>query len=328
MTPLVDIFDQLEAPNSDEFAGVTLTVESLRKNNSIRIGRTIEGCPAILFKVDPGNASLEPVPLENIRLDYDRAVRVTNSAGETTEEHCTVVQCLSRQRDHQTSFLSALDGFLPFLPATISNNDIFKIVINLKKLFEDSGNKRNASGLWAECFVITESLDPLLLLRAWHLTSRDLYDFRWEQSCIEIKATKSNIRSHHFSLEQAHPPNNEVVWVASIFLCEDTNGVSLSILYKELIGIADGHLDLQLKVERVFLETLGTKSENSLKLAFDPILAKEEMAFYTLESIPKVENNQPDEVTFVKFKSDLTFAEKLHDPGDTCPELLRAALRQ
>lgn len=60
-------------------------------------------------------------------------------------------------------------------------------------------------GLWAELFVISIASNPEYLLKAWHSSLNDVYDFNDGIDKIEVKSTSKSHRIHKFSYDQLSP---------------------------------------------------------------------------------------------------------------------------
>ena len=87
--------------------------------------------------------------------------------------------------------------------------------------------RKSVQGLWAELFVISRSHHPSILIDAWHTMIEDQYDFAMGNQRIEIKSFSGDVRNHHFSLEQLHPPTGVIALVGSILVARSQAGESL-----------------------------------------------------------------------------------------------------
>src|SRR4029078_3598315 len=78
--------------------------------------------------------------------------------------------------------------------------------------------RKSVQGLWSELFLIAEARHPTLLLRAWHATPGDRYDFNLGTARLEVKSVAGAVRHHHFSLAQLSPTGGTTALVASLFI--------------------------------------------------------------------------------------------------------------
>src|SRR6185295_947327 len=111
--------------------------------------------------------------------------------------------------------------------------------------------RRATIGLWGELFVISEAREPAILLKGWHRDPLERFDFSGGDCAVEVKSSARRIRQHHFSVEQANPPNSMTVWVASLFVEKQTEGLSLGELWDRCRVLVENDPDLLLRIEEV-----------------------------------------------------------------------------
>ena len=161
-------------------------------------------------------------------------------------------------------------------------------------------------GLWAELLVIAFATDPISLIKAWHRSPEDKYDFSSENQRIEIKSATSSVRKHHFSLEQLNPPSGVDVLVASMFVERVGSGTSLIDLVEIVREKINKEPELLLYLEQIVGATLGNKWRLATKDRFDLKLAKKSLSFYAVKDIPSINSELPKEITDVHFRVDVT----------------------
>ena len=150
------------------------------------------------------------------------------------------------------------------------------------------------------------------MIEAWHSQWPEYFDFSQGTDRLEVKSASSRTRAHIFSLEQVHPPSGTNAIVASVHVKEQTNGRTLGELWD---GAVDAGPDAKarLKVERVCVEALGEDLGAGREFAADWTQAVESLAFYSVTDIPRPSANTPPGVTQVRFRSDLSIAQRV-DP--------------
>ena len=192
---------------------------------------------------------------------------------------------------------------------TPTHEEVRKEITRFIELFRlvTEPQTKTIQGLWAELFLITESKDPVALVRCWHCIPEDKFDFNNGEERIEVKSSSSSLRIHNFSLEQLYSPTDTVTIIASVFVKPASTGKSIADLANEIADRLSSRIELIEKIQFQIALTLGKAISDSTKLTFDFQFAKDSLRFYKAEDIPKISvNNVPSLVTDVRFKSDLT----------------------
>jgi len=165
---------------------------------------------------------------------------------------------------------------------------------------------KTVQGLWAELFVIHTSENPQVLLSYWHNLPEEKFDFNADLEKIEVKSSSSLERIHTFTADQLLPPDDKSVLVASLFTKQIPNGLSVVDL-ADLINRKVKTDSFVGKLYSIVSQTLGSNVQESIKLKFDPELAKNSLRFYRHQDIEKIEKvHIPNKVMDVRFKSDLS----------------------
>jgi hypothetical protein len=175
---------------------------------------------------------------------------------------------------------------------------------------------KSVSGLWAELFIIRNARDAGALVRAWHASPEERYDFVSAAQRIEIKASAGRERVHHFSLAQLTPPAGCHVIIGSMFVERVGSGTSLGDLIDEVRGLVAGDVELQQRIDTVVASTLGNALRLSLSERFDREQALDSISFFSEDSVPKIAVPVPSGVSDVHFRADLGQSEPI------TPELL------
>jgi hypothetical protein len=210
-----------------------------------------------------------------------------------------------------------------------SQRDITRAINKFVNLFRAMAEpaRKSTQGFWAELFLIAQAVDPVTLLRAWHATPYDIYDFNAGKQRIEVKSTCSQVRQHRFSLEQLRPPEGTRVLVASLFVERAGGGVSLSNLLTDIRERIEGSTEHLIHLDQVVASTLGDNWRQGLTTRFDRELAQESLQFYDAAVIPRIDTELPPGISDVRFTSNLTGIDSVsRKQMKTSGDLFQAAL--
>lgn len=309
MEDLFSIFKNLQRP--EQTSGLESFTTAHLLGTSHRVGKDISGYPVLLL-----NASFDQsgpqIHLENLDVQHSIRCRVT-SDGKSEEGQFTIIRCNGADEELAEYFLRSVDPVLRVLGPTPPFSEVMRAIAHLVELFRALAQPpiKSVGGLWAELFLIRYAKNPDALLNAWHSTPEEKYDFNAGMQRIEVKSTSQRTRTHHFSLEQLLPPSGCEVVVASLFVMRSGGGLSLRQLLDELRDLFSGNPELQERLDRVVVLTLGNVLRRSLSERFDRELAAESLQIFRGESVPKVSEQLPPSISDVHFKSDLSQSEVL-----------------
>lgn len=297
-----------------------------------RLGKDAQGKPLLLISVlNVGSQSHRtPVVLENLTVQYNLNCRVSRPDGTFEEGVFTVVRCTGEDATLQDYFLKVMSTIVISIGDRPAPSDVAHAMNQLIELFRAMAKapRKSVQGLWAELFLISQTRQPATLIEAWHIVPEDRYDFAMDDQRIEVKSFSGDIRLHHFSLEQLHPPEDLKALVASVSVKSSQAGVSITDLREKIQTRFGSNLDPLLHIDRVIALTLGDAWQQASDARFDERLAKESLAFYETSGIPSVNPNLPAGVSGVHFRSDLTECPTIeisHYPEDH--RLFKAVLR-
>ena len=275
-----------------------------------RLGKDALDRPLLLISIPDvrSQRQLAPIELEHLTVMYDMNCRISRSDGIFEEEQFTVVYCIGEDTILQDYFLKVASTIVVSLDNQPTQSNVAHIVNRLIELFQAmaSAPRKSVRGLWAELFLISKTSQPTILIDAWHTIPEDRYDFAMDNQRIEVKSFTGNIRLHHFSLEQLHPPEGVKVLVASVFVESSQAGESITDLREKIQIHLGSNLDSLLHIDRVIALTLGNAWQQASNVRFDERLAEESLTFYETSKIPSVNPDLPVGVSEVRFRSDLT----------------------
>ena len=274
----------------------------------VRLGKSIEGEPAILFPSNEVASQRAPIELRHLSVLFGARCHISGEAEE--EAYFTVVWCHGGDA-LQGYFLLMARTLLSALGPDADETSVEKAVLAFVELFRAAGKPpaHALRGLWGELLVIARSVDPVTVLRAWHIAAIERFDFGAANQRVEVKTAGRASRRHHFSLDQLAVHELEVC-VASIQIEPSAAGPSLMQLVDEVTSRLK-QLDDAARLTTTVGGVLGTDWTEYSSARFDDVLAFSSVRFYRAEAVPRVILPVPVDVTQVEFVSDLTRTEAL-----------------
>ena len=331
MLNLIELFRSFDSTiitsNADRFAAFPIPGYETH-----RIGKDAQGRPLLLISIPHvrSQSRAAPIILEHLRVQYNLNCRVSRSDSTFEEGIFTIVSCTAADTTLQDYFLKVMSTIVISIGNRPTQSDVAHAMNQLIELFRVMAKapRKSVQGLWAELFLISQTGQPATLIEAWHIVPEDRYDFAIDDQRIEVKSFSGDIRLHHFSLEQLHPPEGLKALIASVSVKSSQAGVSISDLREKIQTRLGSELDPLLHIDRVIALTLGDAWQQASDTRFDERLAEESLAFYETSGIPSVNPNLPSGVSRVHFRSDLTECPTIeisHYPEDH--RLFKAVLR-
>lgn len=328
-TDLVRLFAALPLPVGNSPAGrfAALPIAGIP---SCSVGKDTTGCPVLLVEtVAKGpRAAVAPIVLQNLAVLHNVDCCMQDPGGGARTHRVSVIRCCGDDQLVREYFLRALAPVLASLPTRPTRDQVVVAIASLIELFRRATQspRKTVLGLWAELFVICSAPEPASLLRCWHTTPGDRFDFAEDTQRLEVKASASRVRTHRFSHEQLRPSAGTKVVITSILMARSAGGQSVNDLVDEIRRlVADPNLLVRL--DAVVADTLGTDWRSAQEERFDRQLAAETIRFLDARAIPSVPAGLPPEITDVHFSVDLS-THPLTPPDDLRQEggLFAAAL--
>ena len=306
LSELFQSFDSITTTNDDDrFAA--LPIPNYKPH---RLGKDALGKPLLLISILNVRSQNQrtPIVLEHLRVQYNLNCRVSRPDGTFEEGVFTVVHCTGEDVTLQNYFLKVMSTIVVSLGDRPTQSDVAHAINQLIELFRAMTKmpRKSVQGLWAELFLISQARQPAILVDAWHTVVEDRYDFAMNDQRIEVKSFSGNVRLHHFSLEQLHPPGGVKALVASLSVESSQAGISIADLRGKIQTRLGSNLDSLLHIDKIIALTLGDAWQQASDARFDERLAEESLAFYETSAIPSVNPNLPSGVSGVHFRSDLT----------------------
>ncbi len=286
------------------------------------LARDSRGKPVVLLAADESDIRPASLQLQNFQIEHGIRCRIAQASGNTVENKFTVAQCRADDVLLQRCFLDLFDVVLAELPLQPTQRDVSQTLQRMASLFLtlERPPRRAAQGLWGELLLIVRATNPIRMAESWHNEASERFDFASGSQRLEVKTSAERSRCHHFSYEQAYPVQGVQCVVASMFLEQSTGGRSLGDLWDEVRNILSAQLDLRVRIDEVCLSSLGNTWQQACSLAFDEQLAVASLAFFDVRDIPRLQQEVPNGISEIRFRSDLSLATRIQNTDrDTAP---------
>jgi len=327
LTDFAAIFSRLpllEAGNSA--VERVFSVEGIPRSRNQYVGRSAEGRP--VFLVEAHTVGRAPIILQNLRVIFGTQCALS-LAGQSQSVIAVVVECLSDIPELQSYFLSTAGNALESLGDEVSPDELVTAVDALVSLFQKLSRppRRHAQGLFGELFVIEQSSDAAAFVQSWHNDTMERFDFAIDDVRLEVKTTAARMRRHEFSLEQCLPPPGTSGLLVSLFVETSGGGVSVRELMERVEARIANRPELVVKLYAEVADTLGAGLREGLDERFDEQLTQGSLAIYDLAAIPAIRVELPNEISRVRFISDISGVEPIDiaELRDRFPQLGRHA---
>lgn len=313
MLSIFKIFQDLKNEIPSKIDG--FTIANLPKIKNHKIGLSKDGLPLFFIKCEnETNEKALDYNLESISIQFNQKCQLLSNDKKIADGVYTVIALKTDSIDLQEYFLNILYFVILKLPEIAKLKELKIEVEKLVSLFNKFSKlpTKTIQGLWAELLVIEQSSNPEYLVKTWHYSPTDKFDFNDGIDKIEVKSTAKSRRIHNFSLEQLNPNKNSNLIIASVFAVETGKGKTIFDLVK-LINDRVKSNEVSFKINEVLLDTLGRDLEKTFEHYFDYQLAVDSLAFFDSELVPKIEiSSIRQEISNIHFDSDLSKIQELN----------------
>ena len=152
--------------------------------------------------------------------------------------------------------------------------------------------KNLVQGLFGELCIISISSNANYLIKSWHTSPNDKYDFNDGHEKLEVKTTDNLERIHSFSMNQTNSFDKTVI-IASVITTQTDMGLSVFDLVKKIQCklIEDS---MNQKLNEIILKTLGSDFKGASRYFFDYKQAIESIKYYNSQDIPMILSSDLD----------------------------------
>ena len=268
-----------------------------------RLGCTSEGAACLIIATPAGTGSARPdVRLQNLQVRRRVLCDVLRPTGEHESLVGTVIACSADSLDLRGFFLDLFDQALSAFGVKPREADVDLWIDHATRLFSelDSSEIREVRGLWGELLVMAAARDPVPLIRRWHDTAEDRFDFLAGSFALEVKTCRDLDRVHVFSLPQLRPTPSLDVVIASVPVHADPHGISAIGLLGEIEGrVEDAEIRSHLR-QTAFHVGGGSLAQSPQR--FDRRAATEGLRWMWASAIPAIDERPPVEVLEVTLR--------------------------
>lgn len=283
-------------------------IMSLSVAKSHKIGISAIGQPIFFIKCEnPSNLKILDSALEFITVRYNRECELINEDKKSIKGNYTIILLSSDSFELQSYFLDIVSLLINKIKETPSLGELKIEVDKIINLFSKLAKPatKTIQGLWAELLAIENSCNPDYMIKSWHQTANDRFDFNDGKDKIEVKSTSKSRRTHRFSLEQLIPNKNSRLIIVSIFAIETGTGKTIFDLIKMIEKKAS--LENSLRINEIVAETLGKDLEKSFNVFFDYQYGIDSIAYFESTDIPSIDGALiANELSNISFDCDLT----------------------
>lgn len=290
----------------------TFTATSVPDFPGYWIGRDAGGLPALLIEADKEEVKQQPgIETRSLSILF-RADCELRVHGEFRRDRFTVIRCRSADSGVRDHFVELLASLMQWLGGSRDSKSLRALVESLIELFRaaEQPGRKTIQGLWGELLLIAGAEDPLVLVRAWHNTPGDRYDFALAEQRVEVKTGVRNTRIHRFRLEQLRAPLFRVA-IASIAVETSGGGTSIKDLAADVHARLGADAAAHMKLDRLIYATLGRDWTAADLEQFDLATAQSSLRCFDAATIPAVALPLPDGVSEVGFMADAAMGQVL-----------------
>lgn len=279
------------------------TVDTIIEGRPHKIGVSPEGHVMIFVECSDEKVTSN-IKLKMFNVTFNRLCKLNNHDN-TVEKKYGIIKLISNNIDIQKYFLDVMCIVIKKLPVLPKVEQLKREVSKVVSLFTSMPqiSKEAVKGLWAELFLIERSSNPLYLLKSWHVSTEDKYDFNDGVDKIEVKSTSNEERIHHFAIEQLHPNKESQLLIASLIVVNSGLGIGIFDLVNS-ISSRINDTDALLKLNEEVLQTIGCHIEKAKEIKYDYTYAKDNLKLFDYKVVPAIDlKDVPLGVSSVHFAS-------------------------
>jgi hypothetical protein len=295
---LRNLLEALEIPAATNPGELRFRAAAL--NESLKVGRSAKGFPALLVAAAEVQPSQPFESLRNLRVLTGVELSLLEGEAVLPAANYSVLECTSDNPATEELFLRVICGLVDQLsdPATFATS-----VSHLLELFRrrTRAGTRAITGLWAELLTIVDSSQVGVAVAAWHSQPGNVHDFALGGSCAEVKACSNGSRRHLFGSSQLAGDETLVI---SYLVEPSDGGLSVFDLYSQIRTALAPDFELLQSFEVKFADTLGNCPDADI-VRFDVNLARRGRKLLSAREVPRLLPPFPMGVSGVRFTADL-----------------------
>lgn len=318
---LISLFEEI--PSIYNSQQKVFSCKRLTQYDKYFLAKNQFGSPVLLIEIK-NVENLADIKLENLIVLFNKSCQIQIDE-QRTKSVFTIINLESENKNLKNHFLRLVLSLIEYLGNYPNQKTLQKEIINFIELFKAilEPAKKTTQGLWAELFIIHQAKQKSNLIKAWHNDIFDKIDFHLDGELIEVKSSSNRQRIHHFSIDQLRATKNQKLFIASVFVEKQEDGLSIAKLLK-LIELELNDVKELYKVKNTILKTLGKDTEKAMKIQYNFELAKSSLVFYNSLDVPTINKRFiPSQILEVKLKIDLSSIKKMYNMERLQDELIK-----
>lgn len=307
MKSTFEIFQKLRLESPTIKGGYPTASIPFIKNHKIGISETKQPIFFIKCQKDIHSKVLD-INLEYISVQFCRQCQLINLRDNIEEGIYTIITLKADSEYLQEYFIKVVNILLLNIPYEPIISELKLEIDKLIVLFSKFTKLplKTVQGLWAELLIIEQSNNPAYLIKSWHNSISDKYDFNDGFDKVEVKSTTKSRRIHTFSREQLTPNPGSRLLIASILVFETGTGKNIFNLVESIESKIQEE-NLAFRLNELIAMTIGKDFEKAFDIYFDYQFAVDSIRFYNSSDIPTIiEKCIPSNIMNLRFDCDLT----------------------
>ena len=303
---IYNIFDSLKNTHIDCDQYI---VDSFDSKLPHKLGCSKEKNPVFFIHCDD-DSKVADIKLTLFTVMHNRQCSVYDKvSGDNLVLKYSVIQLNSDDEEFQKYFLDVILLLLLKLP---SKPTVSELDANIKRIITLFTNAKQPSkeairGLFAELMTIDLSKNPHYMLKSWHVTPRDTFDFNDGIDKVEVKSYTGEIRKYTFSLDQLCKVNKSQLVVVSMAVIQTGLGMNIYELMDRISLKVQDDINLLIHLRDIVTSTVGKYFNEVSEYRFDYSLSTESYVVFDVKDIPTISKDSvPFQVSNVHFSVDFS----------------------
>lgn len=309
MTFLYESFQKLPESLDEGFSGTYLDGDEyiLARDNDRR--------PVLFIKHGQLTADTnQTYRLEGIEavLQYEASIHVER---QKIDGVFALIRCISDNGQTQRYFLELVLTMIRLIgrnPSSAGIEEGLNIFVRMFAL-RKSPARSPIGGVLGELLFIDQHADSAFCAAAWHVRSRDVFDFVFPEYAVEVKSTSSFSRNHPVTYAQTSGLSGRDVYFLSVQLIQVAHGMSGRQLLERIAENFAQNSGEIIRLWELIGEALGSEFACFLSYNFSYADAVSSMRFYDAKLVPAVRGPLPAGVGRLTFDSDFSLAPTVDD---------------
>ncbi len=269
------------------------------------------GMPALLIQTAAGGTKPSRIHLSGLNASFGVMCNVAADGSIPQKCDISILECTAPE-ELRPIFAEVGASFLRVLGQHPTMEQTAGAVSRFAAIFASltRPSRQSVTGLIGELMLLALSANVSAAVMCWRSNQTDHFDFVAPDARVECKASSSGMRLHSLSWEQCNPPPGPAL-VASLFVESAGGGTSV----RELLARIESRLialpDAALRLRETVAATMGAALRSCLDVRFDEVVCEASLKWFDLREVPAIRGELPDNVTSLRFTSNLGAASEV-----------------